>query len=129
MIVSPSDSQSIYPQNSWHAFTVELPRPVTSACSKYRVALTHAFLRGKVKQVAFYHVYCSICETSVAGGRELPFIGRFSERGAVNTPYYHNIVEDTIQRISLTVLTPTLDIPQGENFSDIYFSLHFKLKE
>ena len=129
MVVSPKDSKSVYPANTWYSFTVELPRAITNACSKYRVALTHAFFNNRVNQVPFYHVYSSICASSVAFGRELAIIGQFFEKGAVNTPFYHNIAEDNIQRISFDVLTPTLETPSGESISNIYFCLHFELKK
>lgn len=126
VVISPNDSKSIYPLNTWTNFTVDLPQSIVNARTSYRVGLTHVFFKkSKLQKSPFYHVFSSICDSSVVAGKELALLGTFSEKGAIYSPYYQNLVEDNIQRISITILTPDLSIPTSEDLSGLHLCLHF----
>lgn len=131
IVASPDDSKLFYPQNRWKQFTLVLPRIINNAANKYQVALTHVYYtpeeRDRDSSQTLNYVFSPICESSVVKGGDQDLLGIYSQAGAIDQPLYHNIAQNTIQRIPFTVTSPQLNGPVIRS-KNIIFVLHFREK-
>lgn len=118
LFVSSDDCKDLYPENSAVNFTVELPQALTGNF----IALQHVFYKKQEKEVkGYYYVLCDNIQSSVLGGKEVKVLGSFFETGSLQCPQELPLVNHTIKRLNIRLLTRTLKVPT--NLSTIYLTL------
>ena len=104
--LSSRDSLALQPENTWHDFTVELPRSIEG---KFQCALMEFACASSMLEELY--VFSDICTPEFVADSVQPLLRIVTEEGEVSHPYFKAVSRQVIQRVRIFIRNRNLNVP------------------